>query len=496
MNKNKMITRLSDKLESKVQELELVKLHTMSDEFYDLSQTKQLAHLAGVDKLRVEIQSIKSEINSLEERYTSLKVKYDRTIQDGELWLGDIIKYEKPQFGSNNLILSPVGSGKSYAIKNNFAVNGGEYQLLLVPSRHLKNTIAPDNNDHKRELDGARVFTTSNHTLFGDGDYKIHIMTYAEFGWRIRNNDNFIEDNNINQIYCDEVHSLVEYKNYNGDEPLTHALRYLFLKHEGITIYYFTATTEHLEALFKKDSSKFDNIKTFNYLEYPNVKKYTSKSTYTINHLGQIQNHLRAHTGDFKRYGYKGLVFHKTITGQKEIAQVLESEGFTPLVLWSSQTSSEHGNMSDEQFKGLNEIIETGEIPAGYDFLVINSAMREGWDLVDDRVEIAIINSISETDQVQARGRIRKNISTLIIRTDDRDNQEDQVILQENYLNSPLSTDDKNQLCKELNLIDYNGRVSKWSRVSQLIEDSGYKITDSRIAIDGKRRRVSTITKC
>ena len=45
-------------------------------------------------------------------------------------YLGEIIEEEKPEFKQNNLILSPVGSGKSYLIEN-----------MLIPKDYDKKII-------------------------------------------------------------------------------------------------------------------------------------------------------------------------------------------------------------------------------------------------------------------------------------------------------------------------------------------------------------------
>ena len=319
-------------------------------------------------------------------------------------------------------------------------------------------------------------------------------MFYQRFGYRIRNND-ILKDNNIKEIYCDEIHSLVEYKSYNGDEYLTHALRYLFLKQEEISIFYFTATTEHLRKLRKLDPDKFSDIKIFDYSNYPNIKKYTNKAEYKINHIGQIKGILEAHTGDFIKYGYKGLAYHKTITGQKRIAELLKEVGFTPLVLWSINTKSEHGKMDEEQLRALDELIKTEKIPAPYNFLVINSAMREGWNLNDEKVEIAIINTISETDQIQARGRIRKNIATLITRGEKVELKDNKILLDNKFIDKPLTKKDKDELCKLIGLVDSKGRLSKWPTLRDQLVKNGYVITETRKTIDNKRSYVSIIIK-
>src|SRR5574343_261325 len=193
---------LSEKLHIKINELNKKKEETGQDAFYAMTPDAQLNHIREIQRLQKEISTIKEEIDNLSKDYGTLREKYTNATQDGSLWLGDIVNIENPVFSSNNLILSPVGSGKTYFTKNKLAPVGGEYQLLLVPSKHLKNSMAPNERGNvKRKREGLNVFTTQNKISFGEGLYKIHIMTYAEFGLRISNNDNFVNDNNISTIY-------------------------------------------------------------------------------------------------------------------------------------------------------------------------------------------------------------------------------------------------------------------------------------------------------
>src|SRR5574343_2113 len=277
--------KLSEKLHARINELNKKKEEIVQDGFYLMAPEAQLRHIAEINRLRDEVTEIKQEIDNLSTEFETLREKYTNATQDGSLWLDDVVNIENPAFSSNNLILSPVGSGKTYFIKNKLAPVGGEYQLLLVPSKHLKNSMAPNERGNvKRKREGLNVFTTQNKLSFGDGAHKIHIMTYAEFGLRIANNDNFVNDNNISTIYCDEIHSLIEYKTYNNDECLIHALRFLFQKRDDLTIYYFTATVDSLENLKAMNPAKFKDITVFNYLEYPNIRRYINLAEYKIDH--------------------------------------------------------------------------------------------------------------------------------------------------------------------------------------------------------------------
>lgn len=418
----------------------------------------------------------------------------DSLEQDGELYLSDVINIEKPKFNSNNLIISPVGSGKSTLIENNLMKNIKGTCLMLVSNTHLKESLV-STNEEERKLKADRTFTTNNKTVYGEGDSKRLVMTYAEFGKKlIEKKDKYLDD--IKHIYCDEIHSLPEYETYGKSWELIRAIQYLFEKQEGKKIFYFTATDESLILLRNKYKMIMSEIKTFDYRDYPNIKKYTSLEIEKINHFRQIRNILkeRNYKGDFLKYGYKGLIFTKLISTMKSLEEMLIEEGFTPLVLWS--INNKDNPMTVEQLEARNELMRTEKIPKPYNFLIINGAMREGWNLKDNKVQLAIMNTSSETDQIQARGRIRSNIAKLVIKVEtELDTTSRKIEVKDKFLDRPLDKEDKEDLCIDLNIIDDKGILAKWRKVKSLLINNDYVVDDKTITIRKKRTRVSVISK-
>lgn len=446
-----------------------------------------LEKVSNSQEAKIHIELLKKEVKELEltEEISNQNKKY----------LAEIIKEEKPQFGSNNLILAPVGSGKSTLIEDQLLNNQKGKVLMLVSNRYLKEDVCPHDSKlrEQRAAEGKSklMFTSRNRNKYGMGEYEVHVMTYSELGFRISDNNDFLKD--IEQIYCDEVHSLPEYRQISSSESLIHAIKYLFNKQEGKQIFYFTATNDNLNKLTKKRPALMKYVKTFDYRNHKDIMKYMNLSKYKLNYIEQIRPHLKARTESFEYFGYKGLAFSKTIKGQKKIGQILVEEGYKPLLLWSDSNNKQP--LSEEQLKARQELIETNKIPKGYNFLVINSAMREGWDLKDSKVKLAIMNTTNNTDFIQARGRIRQDLDVLLYRTLD-ENLDDLILkLPEKYENIPLCTEQKSKLCEELKIIDSKGRLSKWNAIKKHLLKSGYDVIDTKRVINGKQVRVSIITK-
>lgn len=409
---------------------------------------------------------------------------------DDKVYLSEIIKKEKVSFGSNNLIVAPVGSGKTTFIKE--LIKGREDNILmLVSNTTLKNSMCPEEDELRIEK-ANRMYTTQNKNVYGEGKYKIHLMTYAEFGNKVKSNNEFAEKFTL--IFCDEIHSLPSYQQFENSVELSHAIKYLFGKYDGKKIFYFTATDENLESLEKRQPGILKNVQIFNYLDHPDIKQYMALSEYKINHIEQIRPHLKARYKSFKYFGYKCLAFNRTIAGQQRIAQIAKEEGFIPLVLWSVNNLDEDLQMTEEQLQAREHLLTYGEVPEPYNFLIINSAMQEDWDLDDERVKLAIMNTTNKTEKVQVLGRLRNDVDILVYRVN-RDKEPDiYVNLPGEYLDIELTTEMKNKLVDELNILNANGRQAKWPTIKKSLESQGYYIKERQKTIEGRRIKVSTIT--
>ena len=63
----------------------------------------------------------------------------------GTKYLGEIIKEEGIELGSNTLIVAPVGSGKTYYILNDLCTKD-KNSLYLCDTTNLKNSILKEND--------------------------------------------------------------------------------------------------------------------------------------------------------------------------------------------------------------------------------------------------------------------------------------------------------------------------------------------------------------
>lgn len=408
------------------------------------------------------------------------------------LYLGEIVDRDGIELGSNNMIISPVGSGKTHFIFERLHEEGVK-SLMLVSTRSLKDSL---------EMEGGTFTTASMNSRLKDNGISgkdIYLMTYSEFGSLIAFDNGFAEEFSV--IYCDEIHSLFDYFSYTKDYKLATAIKYLFDKHDDKTIYYFTATVDKIKSFM--DNIYGDilrNVKVFNYYKSKDIVRYTNMIKIDFTDIYGMMGVLD-YLEDFGLNGEKGVIFNSRIDGMKKIEDLVEAKGYKVISIWS--TSNSKNPMSDEQLRVRRHLLRHGVIPEEYDFIIINGAMREGWNLLDENVELVMLNTEDETDLIQARGRIRKNVAIIAQRVGGEKTpievrimrREESVRAIEGVLGIELDSSAKDEIVDKLSVVRDNGRLVKWPGIRKALESYGYEVKDKRVRIDGKQRRVSIISK-
>lgn len=417
-----------------------------------------------------------------------------------ELYLGQVLEVDGVSYSGRNLIISPTGSGKTHFIMNELRNRFGGRKLMLLSTTSLKDSLSV-HEETFTSRDFIDADQSKRRELMGVENNNVHIMTYAEFGGRIMWNDDFPESYDV--IFCDEIHSLFDYYNSFKSNETVLGIKYLFSSKTDLRIFMFTATTDKIDSFIEKEySDLYRDVSVHNYENDGRIRRYVDTTKREFADIHQLED-IIGDIGDIRKAGKKGLIFNERIDGMKRIERMLKLKGLNAESTWSSNNVDVP--MNERQIELQRVLLEDGIIPDEYDFVIINGAMREGWNLNDDRVEYVILNTLDETNKVQARGRVRKDIESLIVRVKGEGvqpidirimNRERELGVIESRLGEGLTTEDKAAISEELNVRREDGRaLVGWRTISRVLRDNNYDISRSTKRVDGKVVSTSIVTR-
>ncbi|WP_297713236.1 DEAD/DEAH box helicase [Clostridium sp.] len=403
--------------------------------------------------------------------------------------------------GKINLIIAPAGSGKTYYIFNTL-LDVTKKSVYLCDTSNLQEMILKD-----KEIIG-KVKSTGFDMIEGfyiDG-FNCTVMTYAKWFYEM----NKEEYKDVETIICDEIHNLYKYKDKfdkeedkeNGIKECKNYENVISNLHQnaknGVQVVGFTATHERIKRemnfLLPKDDSNITNAtnekwNVINLSNEKNIRRLTSDFTFFFNNYRNLGHYLKVFNG-FK-YGKKALIYTNRVTECEDMINICNSIGLKSIALWSINNTK--NPMNEEQLEVRESILTTGIIPRDYQILIINGAYETGINILDEDIEIMVCNDTQADTQIQSRSRIRKNIKAEIFK--DKNCLDDiRIVVPEEYLNRKLTTKDKSELCKIVNVYGEKKSILKWTSIKPIIINSGYEVEDNTISIKKKNdTRVSTI---
>lgn len=421
-----------------------------------------------------------------------------------ELTVSEIIKNKGIMLhkGKINLVVAPAGSGKTYYIFNEL-VDDTKKSVYLCDTSNLKEMILKD-----EDIIG-KVKGTDFELLHGFelNKYNCTVMTYAKWFYVMDKP----EYQDVETIICDEIHNAYKYKDRfdreaNEEKGIEECKNYENVINNlhknakrGVQVVGFTATHNRIKKdmgnlLPNKDShitSSFNSDwNVINLSNEKNIKRLKEDFTYKYSNYKNLSYHLNAFNG-FK-LGQKALIYTDRISTALDMVDIASKCNLKSVALWSM--SNKKHIMNEEQLKVRESILKDGLIPDDVDVLIINSSYETGINIKNDNVELVIVNSTDEDTQIQARSRIRKNIKALFIKSNNMID-DIKVTVPDDYLNRALTKKDKEELVKELNIVNENSRMLKWTSIKPIIINSGYDIKDGRIRIEKTLTRIDIINK-
>lgn len=408
-------------------------------------------------------------------------------------YLSDLFLVEA--LSKNNLIIAPVGSGKTHFVFNELIPKYKGKKLYLCDNENLEQQVIVENSTKT-----SSKKTKYEDLRYGFGD-KVEVMCYNAFAKQVSNLDinegmKIIEKYDL--IIADEIHNLIDYQKFTDSKDLWRLMELLFTKkYNNTTIVLMTATPYYVEKLKEKFSTALNGFNIFDFDKNKNIKRYIERRKVYINHINQIENQLQQYEQAFQYADMKCLIYTKCITDMKKIEAMCLRLNLTPICIWSTNNSKHKLNKEQEEFR--NFLVKHKYIKDPYNVLIINKAMETGINIEDEDQDIGvvIVNTTNITEQIQARGRVRHDIDLIIVRTNNsKEVFESNVInLNSKWLNRPLTRQDKEDLCTELHYYNDCGRPIKWTTIKKILKENGYTIKSIKPIIDGKRVNCEIIKK-
>lgn len=378
----------------------------------------------------------------------------------GSKYLSELVSLKMLKKDSLNIIEAPTGSGKSY-----FALTAIPES---IPDAHYKVVYLIDTVNGKEQL--LKNYNTASYcawwkrlvtegTIYFGEDRRIVIMTYAKFGQLSEENPAF--HNSFNYIICDELPSLIKFQ-YFSQRPNLHSIAREGLenavRNDKTTVIALSATPN---LIHKEFHAPLYDVP----IDENEIRRYETKDIINYTNLEYLLSSLELNE--------TGICYVRRIGEMKKMEEIARDLGFNPISIWSIRNKDHI--MNDEQLSVRKSILEDFTFPSEYNLLFINASSETSLK-IKSHVDYVIVHSNDYDTQVQVRGRVNSDLSKLylpLIGTTD-------LTVPGEYLNKPLFTEEKTELCAILNRTNPYNRRFGWTTIKSMLIDCEYTISEGR----------------
>jgi len=372
--------------------------------------------------------------------------------------------------GRINIIEANTSAGKTWFALNTLPEWAGSPEKVL----YLIDTTNGDLRLQQNILTISRqnyvMADYASGRLFGEfadnARDKMPVMTYAGFGSEIRSSGHAFWEK-FEYIVCDEMQNLVHYQSYGSKELLILAETTLrSIAASGRTkIVALSATPQKIRERFGAlcYNVVFDSDDLIQY-ETGETIPYTGAEAILLHSLGKT-----------------GILYTQTVADMIKYIDFARENGICADGFWSikPETQKKHP-MSREQENLRDMVLKQETFPDDLDLLVINDASETCIKIqaANRKVDYMIIHYGNEEKCVQVRGRYCGDLPKLYIHGPPE--KEQPLAVPPQYLNIPIFTPEKEELCKAINLRTPDNKLCKWTTVKKRLQASGYVISEGR----------------
>lgn len=404
-------------------------------------------------------------------------------------------KYLKQLFDEKYLDIDDVcGLGEIYIIKagtgsgkTTFAIDviakkfGPKKTLYLIDTRKGKRQLLLKDECVDIDFEGeARKYENFFEMTSKEFEEwlasKITVMTYAQFGYYCIKNSGFAL--RYSCIICDEIHNLIDFIKWDDAKGLTDRtvsnnhmaldmISYCAFRKKAYVMCLSATPKKFIDFIATDTDCKTGKEKHIHIVDIPEeIRHYETATEKTYSNLHLLLSQLPSNA--------RGLIYVPRITQMEKHIDYLRSRGINAAGIWS-ENNGDHP-MSSEQWAINEHVIAKGEIPDDVQVLFVNKSCETSINIYT-RLDYVVVHSSERDVQIQARGRYRGDLELLYVYDE---NSEDELIIDDKWLNRPLTKEDKNALCEELEFKE-NGKLQKWPSIKLMLETSGdYKIEEKK----------------
>lgn len=375
-----------------------------------------------------------------------------------EKYLSDVLDASHFEKGYFNVIYAPCGSGKTRAAIEKIAplASSPKKAIYLIDTRLGKDRLSREDG----LITPCHFYSGSiaNNDGFFEGDKKVAVTTYAQFGYWCSCYNNFAE--RFEYIICDEPHNLVlfsEMGNKFGQRVDVHKVARSAIcdvvNRGNVMVVGISATPKPLEKL----ACELKDIP----IDRSNLRHYTEKETIRYASINSILTQIPL--------GKRGGLYVKHVQPMIRFGNVLRERGFNPLLIWSLEYKKTP--MDAKQLAARQYIIEHEAVPEEYDVFLFNATAETSINIYS-HMDFFIAHNTAETHIVQSRGRYRGNLEMLYVYDYETGGA---IVVPQEFLNRDLFKDDLKLLRSVLAIKkDGKGHDLSIDEMLKRIDDSGY----------------------
>lgn len=181
--------------------------------------------------------------------------------------------------------------------------------------------------------------------------------------------------------------------------------------------------------------------------------------------------------------------FSPLIEPNQRLVEAARNRGFKAIELHS--LNNEEKPMTSEQIRVYNSIVSTGLVPPEYDFVIVNKALARGINIIDQRFNQVLIDSINKEDRIQAARQTFQYQRHLKVFAPQ---------IPEEYLNTWITVEQCRELAEYMAVpeIDKNNkntsRIMTWNKLQEYLPVIGYKVEKKRKLVDKRQQQCYCIT--